>query len=214
MTWVVIIALSAVAFAALVLVFRVPRAGREAVLAALVLGLAGYAAQGHPGQTGAPRAPDEQPAANPQALVDIRQKLAGSDDQVDGWLMVADAMSRHGQFADAANILRAAVHKNPGNGQAWLALANALVSHGQGSLSPAALLAFRHAAAIDPAAPGPPFFLGLALAKAGQLAAGRAQWAALLDRSPPNAPWRADLTKRMSELDAYIAQTGQAGMQP
>ncbi len=212
MTWIVIIALAAVAFAFLTLVFRVPRAGWEAVLAALMLGLAGYAAQGHWAEPGAPRAADEQPAANPEALVTIRQKLAGSDDQGDSWLMVADAMSRHGQFADAANILRGAVDRNPANGQAWLALANALVSHGQGSLSPAALLAFRHAAAIDPVAPGPPFFLGLALAKSGQLAAGRAQWAGLLARSPANAPWRSDLVKRLAELDAFIAQAGAAGM--
>ena len=214
MTWLWITALAALSFAALVLLFRAPRAGWEAILAALMLGLAGYAAQGHPGQAGAPRIADEKPTANPEALVAIRQKLAGSDDQGDSWLMVADAMSRHGQFADAANILRGAVDKNPANAQAWLALANALVSHGQGSLSPAALLAFRHAAAIDPAAPGPPFFLGLALAKSGQLAAGRAEWAALLARSPPDAPWRSDLVRRLGELDGFIAQARAAGMQP
>jgi cytochrome c-type biogenesis protein CcmH len=214
MTWVLIIALALVAFAALTLVFRVPRAGWEAILAALMLGLAGYAAQGHWSEPGAPRAADEKPAANPEALLQIRQKLAGSDDQSDSWLMVADAMSRHGQYADAANILRGAVDKNPTNGQAWLALANALVSHGQGSLSPAALLAFRRAAALDPNAPGPPFFLGLALARSGQLQAGRAQWAGLLARAPADAPWRADLTKRLAELDSFIAQAQQVGMQP
>ena len=214
MTWIVIIALAVVAFAALVLLFRVPRGGWETILAALMLGLAGYAAQGHPGDPGAPRFADEKPAANPEALVAIRQKLAGSDDQGDSWLTVADAMSRHGQYADAANILRGAVDKNPANAQAWLALANALVSHSQGALSPAALLAFRHAATIDPNAPGPPFFLGLAFARSGQLAAARGQWASLLDRSPANAPWRADLTQKLAELDAMIAQAQQTGMQP
>jgi cytochrome c-type biogenesis protein CcmH len=214
MTWVLIVALAALCFAALTLVFRAPRAGWEAILAALMLGLAGYAAQGRPGEPGAPRAADETPAASPEALVAMRQKLAGRDDQSDRWLMVADALSRHGQFADAANILRGAVDRNPANAQAWLALANALVSHGQGSLSPAALMAYRHAAAADPAAPGPPFFLGLALARSGQLAAGRAQWAGLLARSPQDAPWRSDLTQRLAELDAIIAQARTAGMQP
>lgn len=214
MTWILIIALAAGCFAALTLVFRAPRAGWEAILAALVLGLAGYAAQGQPNAPGAPRAADETPAADPAALVTIRQKLSGTDDQADRWLMVADAMSRHGQFADAANILRGAVDKNPANGQAWLALANALVSHGQGSLSPAALLAYRHAAAADPAAPGPPFFLGLALARSGKLAEGRAEWAALLARSPADAPWRSDLMQKLADLDAFIARARQAGMQP
>jgi cytochrome c-type biogenesis protein CcmH len=214
MTWVIIIALAAVCFATLIFVFRAPRVGWEAILAALLLGLAGYAAQGHPGEPGAPRAADETPAASPDALVAIRQKLSGSDDQGDRWLMVADALSRHGQYADAANILRGAVDKDPANGQAWLALANALVSHGQGSLSPAALLAFRHAAAADPAAPGPPFFLGLALARSGQLAAGREQWASLLARSPADAPWRSDLAQKLADLDTFIAQARKAGMQP
>ena len=213
MTWLAIIALAAACFLALAFLFRVPRTGWEAILAALLLGLAGYAAQGHPGEPGARRAPDEAISTNPDALVAFRQKLAGSDDQSDRWLLVADALARHGQFADAANLLRGAVDKNPGNSQAWLALANALVNHAQGTLSPAALLAFHHAAAADPAAPGPPFFLGLALARSGQLEAGRAQWAALLARSPPDAGWRADLIKRLADLDAFIAQARRAGMQ-
>ncbi len=214
MTWLLVIALAAVCFAALILVFRLPRAGWEVTLAALLLGLAGYAAQGQPSYPGAPRRADEKPAANPEELVAIRQKLSGRDDQGDQWLMVGDALSRHGQFADAANILRGAVDKNPANAQAWLALGNALVSHGQGSLSPAALLAFRRAAAADPAAPGPPFFLGLALARSGKLAAGRAQWANLLARSPANAPWRSDLSLKLRELDIFIAQARAAGMEP
>lgn len=214
MTWLSILALAAAAFAALILVFRVPRTGWEAILAALLLGLAGYAAQGQPGYAGAPRAADETPAASPDALVAMRQRLSGSDDQGDQWLMVADALSRHGQYADAANILRGAVDKNPANGQAWLALANALVSHGQGSLSPAALLAFRRAAAADPAAPGPPFFLGMALARSGKLSAAREEWAGLLARSPADAPWRSDLTQKLAQLDAFIAQAGAAGMAP
>ena len=214
MTWLVIIVLAAVCFTALILVFRVPRTGWEAILAALLLGLAGYAAQGQPGYSGAPRAADETPAASPDVLVAMRQKLSGSDDQGDQWLMVADALSRHGQYADAANILRGTVDKNPANGQAWLALANALVSHGQGSLSPAALLAFRRAAAAAPAAPGPPFFLGLALARSGKLAAAHEEWAGLLARSPADASWRADLTQKLVQLDAFIARARAAGMAP
>ncbi len=212
MTWVAIIALAAACFLALVVLFRVKRAGWEAVLAALLLGLAGYAAQGHPGEPGAPRAPDETAPDNTDTLVTARQKLAGSDDQSDRWLMVADAFARHGQYADAANILRGEVDRNPRDGEAWLALANSLVHHAQGTLSPAALLAFNRAATINPAAPGPPFFLGLALARSGQLEAGRAQWAGLLARSPQDAPWRADLTSRLAQLDGFIAATRRGGM--
>jgi cytochrome c-type biogenesis protein CcmH len=212
MTWLAILALALAAFLALAAVFRVPRSGWEAVLAALVLGLAGYAWQGHPAAPGAPRAPDEAADNNSASMVAIRQKLAGSADQGNRWLLVADALARHGQFADAAEILRGAVDRHPGDGQAWLALANALVNHAQGTLSPAAELAFRRAAAADPAAPGPPFFRGMAMARAGQLQAGREQWAALLARTPPDASWRADLAKRLADLDAFIAQARKTGM--
>lgn len=212
MTWLLIIALAAVSFLAIILVFRAPRVGWEAIAAALLLGLAGYATQSHSSEPGAPRVADEAAAASPDTLVAIRQKLSGSDDQGNGWLMVADALSRHGEFADAANILRGAVDKDPANGQAWLALANALVSHGQGSLSPAALFAFQRAAVAEPAAPGPPFFLGMALARSGKLAEGREQWANLLARAPADAPWRHDLTQRLADLDSFIAQAKKAGM--
>ena len=212
MTWLLIVLLALAAFLALALVFRVPRGGWETVLAALVLGLAGYAWQSHPAMSGAPRLADETPDGDSAAMVATRQKLAGSDDQNDRWLLVADALARHGQFADAANLLRSAVAKDPNNGQAWLALANALVNHAGGTLSPAAEMAFRRAAAADPAAPGPPFFLGLALAKSGQLDAGRAQWAALLARSPADASWRTDLVQRLADLDAFITRARQAGV--
>ena len=211
-SWLVIVPLAGAAFAALVVVFRVPRRGWEAIVAALLLGLAGYAAQGHPDEAGAPHAPQESVAANPDRLVAIRQQLAGQDDQSDRWLMVADALARHGEYADAANLLRSTVAADPHNAQAWLALANALVSHSEGALSPAALFAFHNAAAADPTAPGPPFFLGLALARSGQLMAAREQWAGLLARTAPNAPWRPDLTQRLAELDAIIARARQAGM--
>ena len=115
-------------------------------------------------------------------------------------------MTRHGQYADAATILRGAVEKDPANGQAWLAMANALVGHSQGMLSPAALYAYRRASAADPQAPGPPFFLGMALAQSGRLAEARTLWATLLARAPADAPWRADLGKRLEMLDRFIAQ--------
>jgi cytochrome c-type biogenesis protein CcmH len=124
----------------------------------------------------------------------------------DKYLTPADALARHGQYADAAEILRGAVAEDPGNGEAWLAMANALVGHAEGQLSPAALLAFRRAEMASPNHPGPPFFLGLALAQSGQLEQGRAIWAELLARSPADAPWREELVARLADLDAFIAR--------
>lgn len=216
MTWLAIGALALAVFLVLAFVLKAPRAGWEAIGAALLLGLAGYALQGHPGLPGAPRVPDEAPPGS-DAQVAERAVLSGKDSTGMGaggnkWLVIADALMRHGEYGEAANILRGAVAKEPNNSDAWLALANALVGHADGNLSPTALYAYRHAAAADPAAPGPPFFLGMAMARVGQFGQARRLWAELLVRSPKDAPWRADLEQRLARLDALMARAQAGGM--
>lgn len=209
MSWALIIVMAALAFAALVFLFKVPRGGWEAVSAALLLGLAGYALQGSPAQPGAPKATAAQNKGNAQALVAARQQLRANGAQgTSSWLVIGDAMARNGQYADAASVLLGAVEKNPKDAEGWLALGNALVGHSEGALTPAALYAYQRAATADPASPGPPFFLGLALAQSGRLNEGRAIWAELLARSPKDAPWRADLAERLGKLDQFIAANG------
>jgi len=210
MSWPFVILLAAGCLLASLGPFPATRAAWQAVAAALLLGLAGYTLQSQPNLPGAPKAREETIADHPEAQVAARQKLAGTDDQGDRYLTIADAMLRHGQFADAATVLRGAVEKTPGSSEAWLAMANALVGHSNGTLSPGALYAYRRASQADPKAPGPPFFLGLMLARNGRLAEARTLWASLLAKAPAEAPWRADLARRLQELDAYIAQGQQA----
>ena len=206
MSWVAILALAVVCFVLLVVVLRAPRAGREAIAAALLVGLAGYALQGRPDLAGAPRARDEAPLEPRVHGVPSSNEVGGNS-----WLMIADALSRHGEYADAAGVLRGAVERDPHDPQAWLAMANALVGHAGGALGPSARYAFRQAEAADPAAPGPPFFLGLAMARSGQLVEARGQWAALLARTPANAPYRAGLAEQMERLDGVIVEARKAG---
>ncbi|MFN3458215.1 MAG: tetratricopeptide repeat protein, partial [Novosphingobium sp.] len=93
----------------------------------------------------------------------------------------------------------------------WVSLGNALVGHSDGLITPAAQFAFQKAASIAPDHPGPPFFMGLALAQSGRLADARAMWAELLRRSPDDAPYRADLVERIQRIDSIIAQSSGAG---
>lgn len=211
MTWIAAFLLAALAFCAIAFLLRAPRNGWEAIGAALLLGIAGYGLQGSPGLAGAPKPPAQTVADNPAALVEARKSLAGKAVMPsDSWIVVGDAFARNGQFANAASVLLGAVEKEPRNGEAWLAMANALVSHADGQLTPASLYAFRHATEAAPDNPGPPFFLGLALAQSGRLAEARQLWGDLLKQSPPDAPWRADLEMRMGRLDAFIAAREQA----
>ena len=207
MTWVVILMLAAAVFAVLVFVFKLPRVAWELTAAALLFGLAGYALQGHPGLAGAPRAPVEDQRTADAELVRQRQAMGDKFGKGQSWLVVADALTRQGQFRAAADFLGHALHEHPDDADLWVALGNALTGHSDGLISPAAQFAFRRAATIDPAHPGPPFFIGVALAQSGHLVEARALWVGLLQRTPADAPYRNDLAARVARLDQLIAMS-------
>lgn len=210
MTWVVILAAAGVVFAALVLLLKLPRAAWELTGAALLFGLAGYAVQGHPGTPGAPKAAAEDQKTADAELLRQRQAMGDKFGQGQSWLVVSDALSRAGQFRAAADFLGQAVKRNPNDADLWVALGNALTGHSDGTITPAAEFAFRRAAQINPDHPGPPFFMGMALAQAGRLKDAHDVWAALLARAPADAPWRADLAQRLARLDQMIQMTSGA----
>ncbi|MGE3691940.1 MAG: tetratricopeptide repeat protein [Novosphingobium sp.] len=207
MGWFIAAGLALAAFALIAWMTSWKSEGWLALGAALLAALAGYAAQGRPGLAGSPRAAAASVYENPAALVEARLVLSGRNGlPSDTALLTADAYVRNGRFAEAVDFLRGAVEKQPGNSEAWLALANALVAHAEGTLSPAALYAYRRSAEVAPEAPGPPWFLGLALAQSGQFGQARAIWAQLLVQAPRDAAWRADLAEKIQRLDALIAR--------
>ena len=210
MTWVLIVLVAAAVFAALVWLLKLPRGGWEWAGAALLLGLAGYALQGSPGQPGAPKPPVETAGTADAALIAQRQTMGSAFGSGQSWLIIADGLSRQSQFGAAAQVLRTAIQKNPRDADLWVALGNALVGHSNGFISPAAQFAFQRAATLSPQHPGPPFFMGLALAQSGRLAEARAIWGALLEQTPSEASYRDDLEARLARLDAMIGAQGAA----
>lgn len=205
MIWVLVGALALLAFVVIAFVLKAPRGTREAVAAALLLGIAGYVMQGKPGQPGTSKDSAEPVSADPAALVEARLKVSNKDIPPNNrWVVIADGLARNGRYADAAEVLRGAVQKDPKNSEAWLAMGNALMAHSQGMLTPAALYSYRRAAKADPDNPGPPFFLGMALLQSGRVAETRSLWADLLKRAPANAPWKAPLEMQLRRLDALM----------
>ncbi|WP_343222125.1 tetratricopeptide repeat protein [Novosphingobium profundi] len=200
-----------VAFVLAVFVLKVPVGGREAVAAALLLGVAGYALQGSPRMPASPSAAEERGGESAAFLVTARGKITNRTiPPTNHYVVIADGFARNGQTAEAASVLLAAVDEDPKDSDAWLALANALVAHSEGALTPAALYAFRHAAKADPKAPGPPFFLGLAMAQSGNFADAKALWGDLLARTPENVEWRPVLAAELGRLDAFLAAQAKA----
>lgn len=219
MTWFFVALLALAAFVLIVFAFKAPKGGREAVAAALLLGVAGYAAQGTPGEPGAPK--DAERGRSGEMGEFFAQARATFSSSVlppsDRWVVIADGLARHGEYADAAEVLKGTVDNEPSGppatdpdirayrSDAWLSLGNALVAHAEGQLTPAAAYAYRRAGQSDPDAAGPPFFLGLALAQSGRLAEGRALWADLLAHAPKDAKWRPALEQQLGRLDAFMA---------
>ncbi|MCB2088047.1 MAG: tetratricopeptide repeat protein [Sphingomonadaceae bacterium] len=208
MSWLPILLLGAIAFVLAAFVLRLPRAGWSILGAALMLGLAGYALQGHPGYAGAPKAAPDTMAQTGAAMVDARRQMFDPDQPAGEWITVADGFARNGDYEQAAGFLRAVIQKNPRDGEAWLALGNALVEHANGMLTPAALYAYEQADRALPGHPGPTYFLGVALVRSGRLAEARSLWLEALEKAPADAPWRESLQERITRLEELMVQMG------
>ena len=155
--------------------------------AAIAFGCAGYAWQGRPDLAGVPRSAGER--GPPMSLAGARVTLMGQFDRSDSWLIMSDNFAARGNSMNAVGILRSAVREHPRDYKLWVGLGNALVDHGRG-LNPAARLAYRNAAALAPAHPAPPFFLGLAEARSGNADDAVRLWRGILAKAPANASWR------------------------
>ena len=155
--------------------------------AALLFGAAGYALEGRPELPGIARSPAN--SASPLPLSSARHAFFGAFTPAERWLVLADAYSRSGDTQGAAQILQTAVRIYPRDPELWTGYANALVDHGH-TLTPAARLAFGRASALSPDAPGPRFFLGLALLRSSDRAGAVTQWRHLLTTAPADASWR------------------------
>ena len=199
MGWAIVAAL---VIASLLALWRFGKFGRSALeysAAALLLAVAGYAFQGNPS---APAAPTDAPEDLTTETVpaEMRRTFASSMNSEGQWLALGDALMQAGRTRAAVSILGEGAKKAPQNPDIWVGLGNALFVHGGAQMNPAAQYAFEKAAAIAPNHPGPPFFMGYALARSGKMDQAGEVWRALLARAPADAPWKADLEARLKEM--------------
>lgn len=200
MGWAILLLMAALAFAALWKWGGLPRTGLELAGAALLIAVAGYAVQGSPGLGGSPAPPPEPSVESDPRLIATRKAMGGAFGSDAQWLDFADALGRMGATRSAVTALRSGITQDRNSADLWVGLGNALVAHGDGLFSPAAEFAYQHAAHLSPNHPGPPFFMGLALAQNGRTAEAGQVWRGLLARTPDNAPWRADLVQRLTAI--------------
>lgn len=182
---------------------KVRGAALTASAAALLIGASGYALQGRPFLRGISASETEQSA--PMPLAEARHAFFERFTPAESWLVMAEALERRGRTEDSAALLQNAVRRQPGDIQLWVGLGNALVAHSNG-LTPPAELAYRRAAALNPAHPAPLFFYGLARARSGDPATARLIWLQLLDGAAADAKWRPLVEAGVAALDPSAPQ--------
>lgn len=197
MGWVLMLVLALGAFAAIWRFGRLDAGGLQLLAAALLLALAGYAWQGHPGLAGAPRAAALRPPAPQTPFFAFRRDMFGAFDSADRWLTIAEGFLRRGDTRGAAGVIRSGIRAHPRNPILWTGYGDALVLHGEGVLGPAADLAFRRAVGLAPKHPGPRLFYGIALAQNGRLEEAELRWREALALTPPKAAWREGLERQI-----------------
>ncbi|MFM2100609.1 MAG: hypothetical protein RLZZ366_2148 [Pseudomonadota bacterium] len=179
---------------------RLERGVLELVGAALLIALAGYAWQGNASLAGRPVQSAEAAALPEMAQKSIRKAMSSTFAAEGQWIDLADSLIKIGHSRAAVSLLSGGLKSSPNNPDLWVALGNALVVHGGGQMNPAAQFAFEKAAQLSPNHPGPPFFIGLALAQSGKMDEAGEVWRGLLARAPAGAPWKADLEARLAEI--------------
>jgi cytochrome c-type biogenesis protein CcmH len=206
MTWLMAIALALAAMALAAVAFVPARRSWATFAAALALGLAGYAFQASPGIPGAPRSGAKAAGTADWNSIDARKEMVGEGERsTSNGVVLADAYSRQQRHVEAVDMLRQVLAEDPRDGEAWLALGNALVEHADGTLTEPALFAYRRAEDIAPGSVGPGYFLGLALVRQGGLPEAVAAWQATLEGADAEAAGRAALQERLARLQALLA---------
>jgi cytochrome c-type biogenesis protein CcmH/NrfG len=205
MGWWIMIGLALLVGIGVGVFMRRDKGALQFLAAALLLAMAGYSWQGHPGVVGAPKAPPERQQLPDSVFAQTRGDLLGRFDRAAYWLNLADGYQRRGDTESAAGVLETAVRRNPRDPDLWVGLGNALVMHGGGMMSPAAQLAFNRAAQLAPDHPGPPFFYGLALAQGGNYDEAERIWRGLIESAPPGAQYPRLIEEQIQRLQAARA---------
>lgn len=171
-----------------------------AAAAAALIGAITYSQWQTGDQPAAPQVADA--SANPgDSLARLEAAARANPASVDAWQALGAAMFDMNRFADAAAAFEKAANLAPQTAVLWSALGEARVmASTRDPMPPAALDAFRKAAAIDPKDPRTRYFLAVKRDIDGDHAGAINDWFALLADTPAGAPWEADLRRTIEQV--------------
>lgn len=163
-----------------------------------------YATMGHPELPDAPLAsrgrmePGQIELA--AAIAKVEAHLAQHPEDGRGYEVLAPVYLRLGRANDAVNAARSALRLLGPTAARQELYAESLVVAANGAVTPEAKQLFEAAAAQDPSAIKPRFFLGLSADQQGDKDRARDIWGKLLAEAPAGAPWAQALRGRMAAL--------------
>ena len=134
-------------------------------------------------------------------LSGLEQAIRSNPQDAAAWRALGAGYFDAGRFADAAGAYEKAAGLAPETANAWSALGEARVMASKTDpMPPAALEAFRKAAALDPKDPRARYFLAVNRDLGGDHDGAISDWLALLADTPPGAPWEADLRRTIEQV--------------
>ncbi len=129
----------------------------------------------------------------------LAARLETDPDDADGWLMLGRSQLTLGRQDAAVEAYRQAAELAPERMEAVAGLADALLQRAMGVVTPEVTRTMRQLAEINPGDPRPPYYAGLADAQAGDYNGALNRWRVLLEASPADAPWRAQVEPSVRE---------------
>ena len=172
-----------------------------AVLAIAVLAAAGAVVWSVTREDDAEPAIAQAEADGPVPIDQLRAAAEADPKDADAWQALGFAHFQQQEFAEAARAYRQAIEGDPDSAVLWSALGEARVMASQSDPMPAqAVEAFRKAVALDPADARARYFLGVKKDLDGDSRGAIADWVALLEDSPPGAPWVPNLRQTIEQV--------------
>src|SRR5438477_1808522 len=133
-------------------------------------------------------------------IAQLEAKMREAPNDPEGWRMLGWSYLSTGRASDAVTAYARAVALAPQNADYRSAEGEALVRAADGQVTPSALDAFRAAMKDDPKEPRAKYYLALYKDQTGDHDGAMADWIALINSAPADAPWLADVRRFVENI--------------
>lgn len=144
----------------------------------------------------------------------IKSRLEQDPTEVKAWVLLGRTYARLDEHDKAAQVYEKALGLDGGNADLRAAYGEALVLAAKGVVTPAARQAFEAVLGKVPGDPRALFYLAVADEQAGRLKEALGRWSALIEASPPDAPWLAIARERAGKTAAALGLEPEKALPP